>query len=109
VEVARLLKVQKCQPDAVIVRQGQPGDSMFFIAEGEVEVRTATARIRLRQGQFFGEMALISGGLRNATVVALGATRLLRLDVIDFRELAARQPELLELIEAENARRVAPR
>lgn len=108
-EVARLLKVQKCQPDAVIVRQGQPGDSMFFIAEGEVEVRTATARIRLRQGQFFGEMALISGGLRNATVVALGATRLLRLDVIDFRDLAARQPELLELIEAENARRVAPR
>jgi len=108
-EIARLLKVQKCQHGAVIVRQGQPGDSMFFIAEGEVEVRAAAARIRLRQGQFFGEMALISGDPRNATVVALGPARLLRLDVIDFRDLAARQPELLELIKAENARRVSPR
>ena len=108
-EIAPLLKVQKCQPDAVIVRQGQPGNSMFFIAEGEVEVRAATARIQLRPGPFFGEMALISGSPRNATVVSRGASRLLRLDVIDFRELAARQPELLELIEAEKARRVSPR
>jgi hypothetical protein len=36
------------------------------------------------------------------------ATRLLRLDVVDFREFAARQPELLQMIEAENARRTAP-
>jgi CRP-like cAMP-binding protein len=52
-------------------------------------------------------MALIAGGPRNATVVALVQTRLLRLDVIDFRGLAARQPELLRVIEAENARRSA--
>jgi voltage-gated potassium channel len=108
-EIARLLKVQNCHSDTVVVRQGQPGDSMFFIAEGEVEVRAGAARIRLRPGQFFGEMALISGEPRNATVVTLGATRLLRLDVIDFRDLAGRQPELLELIEAENAKRVVPR
>jgi voltage-gated potassium channel len=107
-EIARLLKVQNCSRDATIVRQGQPGDSMFFIAEGEVEVRAGEARIRLRPGQFFGEMALISGAPRNATVVAVTPARLLRLDVVDFRELAARQPELLQVIEAENARRRAP-
>jgi voltage-gated potassium channel len=104
-EIARLLKVQNCAADTTIVRQGQPGDSMFFIAEGEAEVRTPSARIRLRAGQFFGEKSLISGEPRSATVVAVAATRLLRLDVIDFRDLAARQPELLQVIETENARR----
>jgi voltage-gated potassium channel len=49
-EIARLLKVQNCPADTAIVRQGQPGDSMFFIAEGEAEVRTQNARIRLRAG-----------------------------------------------------------
>jgi len=106
-EIARLLKVQNCPAETAIVRQGQPGDSMFFIAEGEAEVRTPSARIRLRPGQFFGEKALISAEPRNATVVAMAPTRLLRLDVVDFRELAARQPELLLVIEAENARRSA--
>ena len=107
-EIARLLKVQSCSRDSIVVHQGQPGDSMFFIAEGELEVRTGETRIRLRPGQFFGEMALISGAPRNATVAAVTPARLLRLDVVDFRELAARQPELLQMIEAENARRTAP-
>jgi voltage-gated potassium channel len=107
-DIAKLLKVQKCAADTMIVRQGQPGDSMFFIAEGETEVRTPSARIRLGAGQFFGEKALISGEPRNASVVALVPTRLLRLDVIDFRGLAAKQPELLQVIEAENARRATP-
>jgi voltage-gated potassium channel len=107
-EIARLLKVQNCPADTAIVRQGQPGDSMFFIAEGEAEVRTQNARIRLSAGQFFGEKALISGEPRNANVVAVVPTRLLRLDVIDFRDLAARQPELLQVIETENLRRSGP-
>jgi voltage-gated potassium channel len=97
--------VQNFAGGSAIVRQGQPGDSMYFIAEGEVEVRTGGARIGLRPGQFFGEAALMTGEPRNATVVATTATRLLRLDVIEFRELASRQPELLEIIEVESARR----
>jgi len=82
-EVARLLRVQNAAADTAIVRQGQPGDSMFFIAEGEVEVRAGATRIKLGPGQFFGEAALITGGPRNATVVAAAPTRLLRLDVRD--------------------------
>jgi voltage-gated potassium channel len=107
-KIAGLLKVQTFAADAVILRRGQPGDSMFFIAEGEAEVRTASTRIVLRAGQFFGEMSLISGEPRNASVFALTPVRLLRLDVVDFRDLAARQPGLLQAIEAENARREAP-
>ncbi len=93
-EVARLLQVQNFPAGTAVVRQGQPGDSMFFIAEGEVEVHAGAARIHLKPGQFFGEAALITGEPRNATVVAVAPTRVLRLDVIEFRELAARQPEL---------------
>jgi len=104
-EVASLLKVQDCPSGSIVVRKGQTGDSMFFIADGEVEVRRDAETIPLGPGQFFGEMALITGGPRNATVVATAPTRLLRLDVTDFRGLAARQPELLRLIEAENSRR----
>ncbi|MGH6925090.1 MAG: cyclic nucleotide-gated ion channel [Propylenella sp.] len=104
-EIAHLLKVQNAPADSAIVRQGQPADSMYFIAEGEVEVRRGAEGIRLAAGQFFGETALITGGTRNASVVAVTPARLLRLDVTDFRGLAARQPELLRVIEAENARR----
>lgn len=107
--VARILKVETFARDAVVVRQGQPGDSMYFIAEGAVEVKTGGGLVRLGTGQFFGEMALLSGAPRNATVVASGPARLLRLDVVEFRGLAADQPELLKAIEAESARRAETR
>lgn len=106
-EIARLLKAQSHDAGATVVRKGQPGDSMFFIAEGEVEVHAGAARIRLKPGQFFGEAALITGAPRNASVLAATATRLLRLDVLEFRDLAARQPELLGIIENEDSRRKA--
>lgn len=104
-EIARLLKVENFAPDAPIVRAGQPGDSMYFIAEGEVAVLVGDQRIPLKAGQFFGEAALIASAPRNATVVAAGRARLLRLDVVEFRDLASRLPELLAIIHSEDSRR----
>ncbi len=106
-EIARLLKVENFAPDTPIVRAGQPGDSMYFIAEGEVAVLVGDQRIPLKAGQFFGEAALIASTPRNATVVAAGRARLLRLDVVEFRDLASRLPELLEIIHSEDSRRKA--
>jgi voltage-gated potassium channel len=106
-EIANMLKVETCATGAVIVRRGQPGESMYFIAEGAAEVHTDRGPVRLGPGQFFGEAALITDAPRNATVTAAAPTRLLRLDVVDFRSLAAHQPELLHIIEAEDARRKA--
>lgn len=108
-EIARLLKVETFTADAAIVRAGQPGDSMYFIAEGEVDVLVGTQRIRLKTGQFFGEAALIASAPRNATVVAAGRARLLRLDVVEFRELALRVPELHAIIQSEDSRRASPK
>ena len=104
-DVTRLLRTQVLGRGRVVVRRGQPGDSMFFIADGEVEVFANPNPVPLGPGSFFGEMALISGEPRNATVVTTRSSTLLRLDVADFRQLMARSPELMRVIQAESARR----
>jgi len=54
-EVARLLRPRECQAGAVIMRRGEPGDCMYFVAAGEVEVRIDPEPIYLSPGDFFGE------------------------------------------------------
>jgi putative ABC transport system ATP-binding protein len=55
-----------------IIREGEPGEEFFLISEGEVDVVRADHEVaRLGSGDFFGEVALISGEARNATVVAI--------------------------------------
>jgi len=102
-EVAHLLKVEEVPSGVRIVTEGQAGDSMFFIADGEVEVRTKRGPVSLGEGEFFGEVALLSGRPRNASGVAVRRCRLLRLDVADFRNLAVSNPELLAVIEQHSA------
>jgi voltage-gated potassium channel len=110
-EVARLLRPREYPAGAVIVRRGEPGDCMYFVASGEAEVRVQPEPVRLGPGDFFGEVALLTGGPRNATIVAARHCILLALDIVDFRELLGRQPELARVIHAEAERRpgVAPR
>ena len=53
-----------------IIREGEPGEEFFLISDGEVDVIRADHEVaRLGPGDFFGEVALISGEPRNATVV----------------------------------------
>jgi voltage-gated potassium channel len=106
-EVTRLLRSRDAAAGAAIVRRGQPGDSMFFVVEGEVEVQLRPQPVRLGPGAFFGEIALITGGSRTATVTATQPTRLLALELADFRALAASRPELTQVIDAEAKRRLA--
>jgi voltage-gated potassium channel len=79
---------------------------MYFIASGEVEVELPDRKIPLTQGSFFGELALLSNSVRTATVVTKTDTALLVLDLLDFRTLMARHPELGQAIDAEAKRRV---
>lgn len=104
-EVAMLLRPQELAAGRTVVRKGQPGDSMYFVARGGVDVHAETGPVRLGAGGFFGEMALISGGPRTATVVTHEPTTLLKLDIVDFRSLLAHQPDLMQLVHAEAARR----
>lgn len=104
-DVARLLRARDYPSRAIIVRRGERGDCMYFIASGEVEVRLRPEPVRLRPGEFFGEIALLTGGPRNATIVAVQPCTLLTLDIVDFRQLLGRQPELARVVHEEAERR----
>ena len=106
-DVARLLRPRDYPARAVIVRRGERGDCMYFIASGEVEVRLRPATVRLGPGEFFGEIALLTGGPRNATIVATQPCTLLTLDIVDFRQLLGHQPELARVVSEEAERRLA--
>ena len=65
-----------------------------------LEIRLRSESIHLEAGDFFGELALLTGDPRNATIVAVRPCTLLRLDIVDFRQLLGRQPELARIIRA---------
>jgi voltage-gated potassium channel len=106
-EIVGKLRVRHYPPRIVVVRRDEPGDSMFFISEGEVEVRLPRGGISLGQGAFFGEMALLDRLPRSATVVTTGPTTLLVLYASDFYEIASHIPSLVEAVEREARRRRA--
>jgi voltage-gated potassium channel len=107
IEIARMLRAQDFPERAVIIRKGRHGESMFFIAAGQVEIVGTHPPVRLGEGAFFGELALLGGGVRTATVVATMPTTLLVLDLADYRIFAASHPELAKAVEEEAARRLA--
>ncbi len=104
-DVARLLRPRDYPAGAIIMRRGASGDCMYFVASGEVEVQLQPEPVVLGPGEFFGEVALVTGGPRNATIVAARQCTLLILDIVDFRELLGRQPELARIIHEEAERR----
>ena len=107
-DLAGLLRPRELPSRTVVARRGAAGDCMFFIVSGEVEIQLEPKPVRLGRGHFFGEMALVTGATRNATVVTTAATRLLVLDIADFRALASAKPELLDIIHQEAGRRSSP-
>jgi voltage-gated potassium channel len=107
-EVARLLRGRDYPAGAVIMRRGEPGDCMFFVADGEVAIQLQPHPLHLGVGEFFGELALLTGAPRNATVTAARPCTLLALDVVDFFELLARHPGLAQVIHDAAASRLEP-
>jgi voltage-gated potassium channel len=73
-----------------------------------VQVELKPKPLILGAGEFFGEMALLTGEPRSATAVAKTHCELLHLDLADFRHLEARHPELAQLIDTEAKRRREP-
>jgi len=97
-DIMRLLRAQQVEPGATIVRRGEPGHSMYFIAAGEVEIELPHERIRLGVGHFFGEVAVLRRARRSANVTALVRTSLLVLDAQDLHELMERDPRIAERV-----------
>jgi voltage-gated potassium channel len=105
-EIVGKLRTRYYPSRIIIVRRGDPGDSMFFISSGEVEVRLPTGGVvQLGEGAFFGEMALLERQPRSATVATTRPTTLLVLYASDFYEIASHIPALADAVEAEAKRR----
>ena len=91
----------------VIAREGQPGREFFVIAEGRVTVAMPDgSTVALGPGSFFGEMALLDGGPRVATVTAASPVVLLVVDRRSFASLLRETPSVTEKMLAELARRL---
>ncbi len=110
-DLTSALRHVRLDPGQVLIRQGESGDDLFLVVGGEVEVevehpdRTKTVVDRIGAGGVVGELALLTGQPRNATVVARTATDLARLSRADFERVAARHPKALNLF----LHRVLPR
>jgi CRP/FNR family cyclic AMP-dependent transcriptional regulator len=92
----------------VILHEGDPGDSLFIMASGEVQItkqltlvldedtpkERVFTRLKAEQGVFFGEMALLESETRSATVTAMTACTVLELHQKDFLELIHSNPAM---------------
>jgi len=92
-------EVQRVPQWSVVVRQGEVGDSMFLILEGELRARVIvsereTILATFSPGDFFGDMALFDHGPRSADVVANVDSTLLKISARSFERLAKEAPSL---------------
>jgi CPA1 family monovalent cation:H+ antiporter len=106
--LAQLLTTHLAVPGEAVIKTGETGDRMFFIASGTVDVIVAGQVVRkLERGDFVGEMALLTNQRRNADVISSGYANLLSLERRDFDVFLRNHPQLKARIEAEAAERLA--
>ena len=99
-QIMRFLRSHTAVPGEIIVRRGEIGHSMYFIASGQVELdRPHHQKSVLNEGDFFGELAVLNPTPRTTTARALIRTDLLVLDASDLRLLMAERPELGRRVE----------
>jgi zinc transporter ZupT len=91
----------------ILFRAGDAGDALYIVGRGKVEVLTepgpgnaaCSSIAALGEGHAFGEMSLLSGEPRTATIRAVEDTTLLRIAKQDFEQLVAADPELAEAVQ----------
>jgi len=96
---AQFMEVEKVPQWSVIVKQGDHGDSMYFILEGELRVRInvmgkETILTTLGVGEFFGDISLFDQGPRSADVVANTDSIVMKISAAGFDALAKAAPEI---------------
>ncbi|MES0882739.1 cyclic nucleotide-gated ion channel [Roseibium sp. SCP14] len=106
-EVAKLLQAQSVKKGGTIAEKGDVADRMYFISDGEVEIKLQHDTIYLGEGNFFGELALINQTRRTANVVAYRDCQLLVLEADALQQLMDRDEALAKKIMAEARERVA--
>jgi hypothetical protein len=100
------MEVETHDEGSVIINEGDPGSSMYLIASGEVKVYTRSTAsagtvylARLGEGDFFGEVSVLTGKPRTATITASQRTELLRLDRDKLDAVLDRYPGLRKVLD----------
>jgi tetratricopeptide (TPR) repeat protein len=99
------MEIRIYQPGDMIVKEGDPGDSMFIICSGEVRVMTRDKSGKevelavLGEGDFFGEVSLLTGKPRTATILSKANTELLELNSRSLPEIESYCPNLRSKLE----------
>lgn len=102
-----LLKPLAVDPGTVLCQEGAPGDAMFLIVDGEADIlKGAQLMATLGAGEMFGEMALLTGEERSATVMAKTPMDLYELDKSDFDAMLTRSPQMASGLSRILARRL---
>jgi hypothetical protein len=96
---AQFVEVEKIPQWSVIVKQGDPGDSMYFVLEGELRARISvlgqeSILATLGPGDFFGDISLFDRGPRSADVVANSDSLVVKITTAAFDKLATEAPEI---------------
>jgi CRP-like cAMP-binding protein len=105
--VARIAAVFDAGPGAILTRTGEPGNDFFLIVDGTARVEvSARKQRRLRPGDYFGEMSLLDGEPRSATVVAETPMRLIVIARRNFSKLLNEAPGLTEGLLSTLSRRI---
>jgi hypothetical protein len=105
-EVMSGLELLSFEPGDVIITEGEPGDSLFVVSTGRVKafVRNPAGRqVKVREmgeGAFFGEISILKGSPRTATVTAASRLELLELDKAALDDITGRHPRVREVLEA---------
>jgi CRP-like cAMP-binding protein len=104
-EIIPKFTLQVFSAGTLVLEEGAPGDCFYIIKKGEVEVFTRDIQgdvlplARLRAGDFFGEISLVTGRPRTASVRVLQAAELLRLEKEDFDQILKRHPRIVSILE----------
>jgi cAMP-dependent protein kinase regulator len=104
--IVKEMDVETHEEGSVIINEGDPGESMYVVASGEVKVYTRGAGksgtlylARLGEGDFFGEVSVLSGKPRTATITASQRTELLRLDKAKLDGVLSKYPGIRKVLE----------
>lgn len=102
--VVREMEVETHDEGSVIINEGDPGTSMYVIASGEVKVYTRGKSgtlflAQLGEGDFFGEVSVLSGKPRTATITASQRTEVLRLDKEKLDGVLSKYPGIRQVLD----------
>ena len=104
-QIVSKLNLRHYDKGAVVVKEGDPGDSIFVVVRGEVRVLTQTPAKKeillanLGEGEFFGEIALLTGKPRTATIITNAKSELLELTKDDYEKLISKYPNVKKVVE----------